>query len=148
MARYFSEQDIDEFRDCFYLKTKSKGQITALNELKEIMRSLGMSPTLKELQQYFKEKNGKLSFADFLDVMHTHSKKEKVPQEIIDAFRASDSYRNGQILTRDLKHILGRWGEKLDHKEIDALFREANINGSYIKYEDFIRIITAPVPDY
>ena len=55
-ARYFKEQDIDEFRDCFYLKTASKGQINTVDELKTIMRSLGMSPTIPELDVYLKEK--------------------------------------------------------------------------------------------
>ena len=57
-ALYFKEQDIDEFRDCFYLKTKpNSGHITSVDELKTIMRSLGMSPTQTELEQYFKEKS-------------------------------------------------------------------------------------------
>jgi Ca2+-binding EF-hand superfamily protein len=93
-------------------------------------------------------KGGKLSFADFLDVMHSHSVKEKVPKEIIEAFRASDWNRTGQIASRDLKHILCRWGEALDHKELELLFRETNISGPSLKYEDFIRIICAPIPDY
>lgn len=57
-ALYFKEQDIDEFRDCFYLKTQpNSGHITSVEELKTIMRSLGMSPTEDELAQYFKEKS-------------------------------------------------------------------------------------------
>ncbi|VVC98147.1 unnamed protein product [Leptidea sinapis] len=48
MARYFKEQDIDEFRECFYLFARS-GQITSLDELTVVMRSLGMSPTIQEL---------------------------------------------------------------------------------------------------
>jgi len=148
MARYFKEQDIDEFRDCFYLKTKSNGLISTLEELKEIMRSLGMSPTLSELEVYFKDKAGKISFADFLDIMHTHSVKEKIPQEIVDAFRANDWNRNGQIQTKDLKHILMKWGEELDGRQVEALFREANISGAYVNYEEFVKIICAPVPDY
>ena len=34
-----------------------------------------------------REKGGKMSFADFLDTMHTHSKKESVPRELLEAFR-------------------------------------------------------------
>lgn len=57
-ALYFKEQDIDEFRDCFYLKTRPNvGQIVSVDELKTIMRSLGMSPTESELAHYFKEKS-------------------------------------------------------------------------------------------
>jgi Ca2+-binding EF-hand superfamily protein len=55
-ARFFKEQDIDEFRDCFYLNTASKGQINTVDELKTIMRSLGMSPTIPELEVYLKDK--------------------------------------------------------------------------------------------
>ena len=198
-ARYFSEQDIDEFRDCFYLITvHSNGRITSIDELKTIMRSLGMSPTLPELKQYYQHKGlshicliyvsnltntsnpmktfddlnqhfihlsqlliywfiwylgkgGKLSFADFLDVMHSHSVKEKVSQEVMDAFRASDWNRSGTISVGDLKHYLIGCGESVDRKELEALFRETNTNGSnnsLIKYEDFVRIICSPIPDY
>ena len=91
---------------------------------------------------------GKLSFADFLDVMHTHSKKEKVPQEILEAFYGSDRSRTGQIAVRDFKHILCGWGEKMDPKSVDQLLREANVSGPYMKYHEFVRIICAPVPDY
>ncbi|KAI2809230.1 hypothetical protein BLOT_000377, partial [Blomia tropicalis] len=148
-ALYFKEQDIDEYRDCFYLKTQpNSGHITSVDELKTIMRSLGTSPTQSELEQYFKEKNCKISFADLLDIMHTHSVKEKIPKEILDAFVSSDWSKSGQMLTKDLKHILCDWGEKLDPKQFDRLMREANIGGSYFKYEDFVKIISAPIPDY
>lgn len=93
-------------------------------------------------------KDGKISFADLLDVMHTHSVKEKIPQEILDAFIATDWSRTGQMPTRDLKHILCGWGEKLNSRQFEQLLREANITGSYLKYEDFVKIISAPIPDY
>ncbi|XP_054161825.1 calmodulin-like [Oppia nitens] len=151
MARYFSGEDIDEFRDCFYLMTHSNGTINTIDELKTIMRSLAMSPTLPELKQYFQSKGGKLSFADFLDVMHTHSVKEKVIQEVMDAFRASDGNRNGTINGRHIRHYLMDCGETIDEKLFDAVLREANINPSInanIKYEDLVRIICSPIPDY
>lgn len=90
----------------------------------------------------------KLSFADFLDVMHTHSKKEKIPQEILDAFSGFDRRKSGLVSISDLKHILCDWGEKLDHRLVDKLFREANVSGSYLKYHDFVKILSDPSPDY
>ncbi|RWS31841.1 calmodulin-like protein, partial [Leptotrombidium deliense] len=147
-ARHFQEQDIDEFRDCFYLNSGPKGQITKINELRVIMRSLGMSVTIEELHEYFKEKGGKLSFADFLDVMYTHSKKERIPDEIAEAFRAHDRSGSNQIHVKELRHILCEWGERLEPKEVEKLFVEANINSSFVKYHDFIKIISAPLPDY
>lgn len=81
------------------------------------MRSLGMSPTIAELRKYLKDKGGKMSFADFLEVMHTHNQVEKVPEEILEAFQAADPQGKGVIAAKDLKHILGRWGEKLSPRE-------------------------------
>jgi len=44
-----------EFRECFYLFARS-GQIRTLDELTIIMRSLGLSPTIAELNKYMKDK--------------------------------------------------------------------------------------------
>ncbi|KAK0162864.1 hypothetical protein PV327_006606 [Microctonus hyperodae] len=148
MARYFREEDIDEFRECFYLYARN-AQIRTLDELTIIMRSLGLSPTIAELNKYLKDKNGKMSFADFLEVMHLQTRAEDLPREVIDAFRAGDNSRSGKIPSNQLAHMLLNWGEKLSNKEVEQIFREANVtlNGQ-VKYEDFVKIVCAPVPDY
>ena len=69
------------------------------------MRSLSLSPTKNELEIYFKQKGGKLTFADFLDVMHTHSGKEKLPDEIIRAFQANDYNRTGAVSLYNIQCI-------------------------------------------
>ncbi|CAG7720575.1 unnamed protein product [Allacma fusca] len=149
MARFFREQDIDEFRECFYLNAKHQGTIRSLDELSLIMRSLGMSPTISELKKYLKDKGGKMTFADFLETIHTHNQVERIPEEILDAFKASDTTQRGMIPAKDLKNILAGWGEKLSSKEVDQIFREANVNvNGMINYADFVRIVCAPVPDY
>lgn len=147
-ARHFKEQDIDEFRECFYLYARN-GQIKTMDELTVIMRSLGMSPTIAELRNYMKEKGGKMAFSDFLDIMHAHSKQESIPKELLDAFKGMDTQRKGTIPAKDLWHILAKWGEKLSTREVDQIFREANIHpNGQVKYEEFVKIVCAPVPDY
>lgn len=148
MARHFKEADIAEFRDCFSLYARN-GFIENVEKLSVIMRSLRTSPTLSELKLYMKSKNGKMSFADFLEVMHTHTLKEKSTIEIQKAFKAADPDGRGKMSAKELRHILSGWGEKLSVREVDALFREAHIkpSGSF-HYGDFIRVVTGPVPDY
>ena len=73
------------------------GQISTMDELTVIMRSLGMSPTITELKSYMRDKGGKISFADFLEIMHGHSKKESIPRELLEAFRGMDPQRKGYI---------------------------------------------------
>ncbi|CAH2083622.1 unnamed protein product [Euphydryas editha] len=148
MARYFKEQDIDEFRECFYLFARS-GQITSLDELTVVMRSLGMSPTIQELTGYLKGKGGKMSFADFLEVMHIHSRAENLPHEVVNAFKAGDNDKRGVIPSKQLRNLLQNWGEGLSSREVDNIFREANVsNNGIVHYEDFVKIACAPVPDY
>ncbi|XP_033331021.1 calmodulin-like protein 4 [Megalopta genalis] len=148
MARYFREEDIDEFRECFYLFARN-GHIRTLDELTIIMRSLGLSPTIAELNKYLKEKGGKMSFADFLEVMHLQTRAEDLPKEVIQAFQAADKSRNGTIPARQLAHMLLHWGEQLSNKEVEQIFREANVSlNGHVKYEDFVKIACAPVPDY
>lgn len=50
-----NEHFITEFRECFYLFARN-GQIRTLDELTIIMRSLGLSPTIAELNKYLKDK--------------------------------------------------------------------------------------------
>jgi len=148
MARHFKEQDIAEFRDCFSLFARN-GHIDSLDQLTVIMRSLRTSPTVTEMKQYLKSKNGKISFADFLEVMHTHTQKEDSSKDIMAAFVASNPNKNGTISEKELRRLLQRTGEKLSAKEVDQIFKEALIRpGSQVKYKDFTKIVVAPVPDY
>jgi len=113
------------------------------------MRSLRTSPTITELKAYLKNKNGQLSFADFLEVMHIHSQKEKSDKEIRAAFKASDPNKKGTMPVKELRHILQGWGEKLSAKEVDQILKEANMKSNpTIKYADFVKVVVAPVPDY
>lgn len=90
-----------------------------------------------------------MTFADFLEVMHVHSRLEKLPTEVIDAFKAADPQGKGVISSKELRHLLQEWGEGLTPKEVDKIFREANVTpNGIVKYEDFVKIACAPVPDY
>lgn len=90
-----------------------------------------------------------MSFADFLEVMHVHSRVEELPREIITAFKAADPQGTGVISAKQLRHLLQNWGECLSSKEVDRIFREANVtSNSMVRYEDFVKIACAPIPDY
>uniref|UniRef100_A0A171AUV7 Calmodulin-like protein 4 n=1 Tax=Triatoma infestans TaxID=30076 RepID=A0A171AUV7_TRIIF len=90
-----------------------------------------------------------MSFPDFLKVMHAHSRVEDLPREVVQAFKAEDTTKKGTIPGSHLRHLLLHWGEQLSSKEVEQIFREANVStNSVVKYEDFVKIACAPVPDY
>ena len=49
--------------------------------------------------------------------MHQHSTKENVSKELTDAFKGMDPAGKGYIKSKDLWHILVKWGEKLSPRE-------------------------------
>nr|CAG4648333.1 EOG090X0GKM [Moina brachiata]SVE93333.1 EOG090X0GKM [Moina brachiata] len=148
MARHFKEQDIAEFRDCFSLYARN-GYIDNIGTLAVIMRSLRSSPTPPELKSYMKSKNEKISFADFLEIMHTHTTKENATKDLKAAFKAADTNGRGTISSKELRQILSGWGERLSTREVDQIFREANVKpNAPIRYDEFIKYVSSPIPDY
>uniref|UniRef100_A0A8C5XTP2 Calmodulin-like protein 4 n=2 Tax=Microcebus murinus TaxID=30608 RepID=A0A8C5XTP2_MICMU len=142
-----------EYKECFSLYDKQqRGKIKA-TDLMVAMRCLGASPTPGEVRRHLQthgiDRNGELDFSTFLTIMHTQIKQEDPKKEILLAMLMADKEKKGYIMASELRSKLMRLGEKLTHKEVDDLFREANIepNGK-VNYDEFIHKITLPVQDY
>jgi len=60
--------------------------------------------------------------------MHNHCRVEKLPNEILEAFKANDRQHSGTIHSKHLKHLLQGWGEHLNSKE-GMLFIILKLNG-------------------
>uniref|UniRef100_A0A8C9KBR1 Calmodulin-like protein 4 n=1 Tax=Panthera tigris altaica TaxID=74533 RepID=A0A8C9KBR1_PANTA len=152
-AKFLSQDQINEYKECFSLYDKQqRGKIKA-TDLMVVMRCLGASPTPGEVQRHLQthgiDRNGELDFSTFLTIMHTQIKQEDPKKEILLAMLMADKEKKGYIMASELRSKLMTLGEKLTHKEVDDLFREAEIepNGK-VKYDEFIDKITIPVQDY
>jgi len=153
MSRFMDEEEISEYRDCFNLYDKSRSGKLPCRDAVHVMRSLGVTPTMievnKELKKMGKEQSDTMDFSQFLNLMHSHKSTDEPKTEILRAFQAMDVGKTGTVKSVDLKRFLMNCGEKLTAKEVDKMFRAAKISpGQMIKYKDFVRIITIPVPDY
>ncbi|XP_064868407.1 calmodulin-like protein 4 isoform X2 [Oncorhynchus nerka] len=153
MAKFLSGTQINEFKECFSLYDKKrKGKIEA-KDLITVMRCLGTSPTFGEIDRHLQvhkiEKKGELDFSNFLTMMHRQIQQEDPKAEILEAMRMTDKQKKGYILASELRAKLTKLGEKLTAKEVDELFREANVksNGN-VHYEEFTRMVTLPPVDY
>lgn len=152
MSRYLSSAQIAEFKECFELYDKQHlGNIKG-GDLVPCMRSLGMAPTIAEGKEYLKKRGIRsfehITFDAFLEIIHIHLNKEKPTKEIQKAFKLTDKKKLGFIGAQDLRHILTHTGERLSGREVDQMFRAANIQpGGFVKYEDFIRMVTMPLPE-
>ncbi|ERE76888.1 calmodulin-like protein 4 [Cricetulus griseus] len=160
MAKFLSQDQINEYKECFSLYDKQqRGKIKA-TDLLVSMRCLGASPTPDEVQRHLQthgiDKHGELDFSTFLTIMHTQIKQEDPRKEVLLAMLMADKEKKGYIMASELRSKLMKLGEKLTHKEVgnqlaevDDLFKEAGIepNGQ-VKYDTFIQRITLPVQDY
>ncbi|XP_052011073.1 calmodulin-like protein 4 [Xyrauchen texanus] len=153
MAKFLSQTQIDEFKECFSLYDKKrKGKIDA-KDLITVMRCLGTSPTYSEVDRHLQvhkiEKTGALDFSMFLTMMHRQIQQEDPKTEILEAMRMTDKHKKGYILDSELRAKLTGLGEKLTDKEVDELFKEANVGpDGRIHYEEFTRMVTIPAVDY
>ncbi|KAM6201853.1 calmodulin-like protein 4 [Rhynchocyon petersi] len=81
--------------------------------------------------------------------MHTQIKQEDPKKEILLAMLMTDKEKKGYIMASELRSKLMKLGEKLTQKEVDKLFREANIEpDGKVKYDEFIHKVTVPARDY
>ena len=147
MARYFSQSDIDKFKECFHYHARKT--IKTEDDLSVIMRSLGNSPTKVEISKYFSKYGPEIEFASFLECMHDHSSVENPEKELLDAFRAHDRQKQGYVNASDVRNILMNLGEKLSNREVEAMLRDANVQpGGQLRYNEFVKTLLTPVPDY
>ncbi|XP_028814150.1 calmodulin-like protein 4 [Denticeps clupeoides] len=153
MAKFLSQDQINEFKECFSLyDKKQRGKIEA-NDLITVMRCLGASPTYKEVERHLHiqkiDRNGELDFSTFLIIMHKQIQQEDPRTEILEAMRMTDKQKKGYILASDLRAKLTGLGEKLTDREVDELFRDAGVGpDGYIHYENFARKFTHPTTNW
>lgn len=72
---------------------------------------------------------------------------EKVPDEILRALKVSPFVEGNNVSVDTLRHLLCGWGEKLTHKEFNALLKEMNINKPEITYHQFVNALKIPRSD-
>ncbi|CAL1544412.1 unnamed protein product [Lymnaea stagnalis] len=152
MAHYFSENQIDAFKECFFFHAR-KGYITSEGDLSIIIRSLNYCVTKDEVHTYFSKAaaadDGRIDFASFLNIMHNHSLVENKQKELKAALVAQDRDRRGYLNASELRHILTNIGEKLSPKEVDSLFREAGVQATgQVNIASFVDTIMTPQADY
>ncbi|XP_023283585.1 calmodulin-like protein 4 [Seriola lalandi dorsalis] len=147
MAKFLTQDQINEFKECFSLYDRQrKGKIEA-RELITVMRCLGSNPTPSEVERHLLSHNtdrgGELDFSTFLSVMHRQLQQEAPEEEILEAMRMADKEHKGFILASELRAKLTGLGEKLTDREVDELLREAGVGpDGRVHCEQFAKAVT------
>ncbi|XP_033295836.1 uncharacterized protein LOC101269482 isoform X3 [Orcinus orca] len=130
MAKFLSQDQINEYKECFSLYDKQQRGKMKATDLLMVMRCLGASPTPGEVQRHLQthgiDRNGELDFSTFLTIMHMQIKQEDPEKEILLAMLMADKEKKGYIMASELRSKLMKLGEKLTHKEVKKHFKETD----------------------
>ncbi|KAK3305871.1 uncharacterized protein B0T15DRAFT_213250 [Chaetomium strumarium] len=127
------QDQIDQYKQVFEIFDKDgTGDITA-DELGNVMKELGLNPSEEELQDLINEvdtnKDGVISFDEFLALMSQTVKEVDTEQELLNAFTVFDKDGSGTISSDELRHVLKQLGENLTDEEVDEMIKLADRNG-------------------
>lgn len=89
-----------------------------------------------------KENSGRISFADFLQMMTQKMSEKDSNDEIMKAFRLFDDDDTGAISFKNLKRVAKELGENLSDEELKEMISEADVNGDgQVDQDEFLRIM-------
>ncbi|XP_077091553.1 calmodulin-like protein 4 isoform X1 [Siphateles boraxobius] len=147
MAKFLSQDQINEYKECFSLYDQKRIGKMKTQDLLTVMRSLGRCPTLPELDRHLLthsiDKRGELDFSTFLSVMHAQFRRENPRDEILRAVRLMDTEKQGFITVPELRVRLKGFGEQLTDQEVEELLSEAGVAfDGQVHYEDFAKMVT------
>ncbi|KAG7521908.1 calmodulin 4 [Solea senegalensis] len=105
--------------------------------------SLSLSLCLCLCLAVFTDRSGELDFSTFLTIMHRQLQQEAPEEEILEALRMADKEQKGFVRASELRATLTGHGEKLTHKEVDELLKEAGVGADgRVHCEQFAKAVT------
>merc|ERR1712183_131483 len=146
MANKLSSAQLKEYKETFQTFDKNgNGTINSM-ELATAMRSFGMRPTPKEIENMIKEvdadRSGFVDFDEFVSLMTKRVSKTDKQRELMDAFKTFDRNSDGFIIKSEFQKVMKKHGEKMTSKEIDKMLRESDIDkDGKINYVEFVKMV-------
>ena len=135
-----------ELKEAFTMFDRDKDGLINYNELGNVLKSQGFSPTNQELLEMVADvdenEDDKINFEEFLILMHSRLKKADIENELNEAFSVYDKNGSGIISIREFKKIMNSLGDKICEEEINEIIQKIDTkNRGYINYKDLTKII-------
>lgn len=140
------DKQLQEVKEAFQLFDKDGDGNISPDELGEVLRSLGQTPTKSELvdmiNEFDSKGKGTIDFEDFKKIIVAHKTNFTAKSNVKEAFKAFDKDGNGFISVEELKHAMESLGETVSNEELDEMVKMADKNkDGKIDYEEFVEIM-------
>ena len=117
-------------------------------ELVVVMRSIGLHPSLEEIQRMMNEiipgNNGNIGLDGFMELLAKKIKETEVDDELKEAFKTFDRGGKGYYTLDDLRAMVYQYEERMSEDEIKKMFAEQDVNKNrQITYDEFVKIVRA-----
>lgn len=137
---------VTELKITFDLFSRKDEGLVDVEELGNIMKSLGYEHTETELEDMIyevcKDSEKKINFEQFMSIMNKRGKEVDLVEEYTEAFRVFDRDGNGTINKDELKQILITLGDSISPEEVEYMLRDSDVNeDGMIEYKKFVRLM-------
>lgn len=132
MVETLTAEQIQEFRQAFDIMDRDHNGAITVDDLSAVMRAIGQTPTLNELQDMIREVdadgNETIDFTEFLALMSRQMRQSDIEAELREAFRVFDRDNDGFITPQELKTLLISLGLDSSAEVIRRMINEADRN--------------------
>ena len=137
-----SLEKVEEYRDAFELFDKDGSGTITVEELHNVITSMGQKCTLQNAKDMIKEvdtdENETIELGEFIEMMEKKSKQDKGKDELLEAFKTFDKNGDGKISHSELKIVMKNMGSNMDDAEIAMMITAADLDGdNQISFEEF-----------
>ncbi|MBD2211238.1 EF-hand domain-containing protein [Nostoc linckia FACHB-104] len=140
--KVMSEEEVTKLWEAFKVFDADGSGNISTNELGQVMRSLGQSPSESDLRDMIKEVDvdlsGSIDFEEFKTLMVSVQGDRKSRLKL--AFSVFDEDGSGQITTNELHSIMSQFG--LTDQELDEMIKEVDHDGdASIDFQEFMKLV-------
>jgi len=141
-----TDAQLDEFRDAFRQFDSDGGGSIDASELKELMISVGQSPSDEEVLEMVRiadaDGSGSVDFNEFVTLM-AHKMTEVESLDLVrDAFKIFDESGDGYISPEEMRKLMINVGEPVTLSDCMALCAEVDGNGDgQINFDEFSKVV-------
>lgn len=144
--QYFSQKQIQEFKEAFGIMDVDKDGIITASDLKTAFSNVGKSISDSDASNMLAEAPGPVNFTQlvtlFAQKMAGGTDDDDVILKSFDAFEV-----NGKIDAEMFRHSLMTWGDKFSGSEVDDAFAEFRIEGGQIDADHLKGLMVAKKAD-